>query len=129
MLLVLLLGILMTMVVMVMVMLTETTFVATRSGNMMGVSSLYRAAAEGSSPVNLVMVSIITMMLMLMVMLRIMRIMPMTMLMITKPGGDDDYFKQPEDMRQHEAVGEAVGHVEVGAWIQDWGQIRPFLSG
>ena len=43
----------------------------------------------------------------------------MTMLMITKPGGDDDYFKQPEDMRQHEAVGEAVGHVEVGAWIQD----------
>ena len=45
---------LMTMVAMVMVMLTETTFVATRSGNMMGVSSLYRAAAEGSSPVNLV---------------------------------------------------------------------------
>ena len=100
---------------------------ATRSGNMMGVSSLYRAAAEGSSPVNLVMVSIITMMLMLMVMLRIMRIMPMTMLMITKPGGDDDYFKQPEDMRQHEAVGEAVGHVEVGAWIQTWGENRPFF--
>ena len=47
-------GMLMTMVVNVMVILTETTFVATRSGNMMGVSSLYRDAAEGSSPVNLV---------------------------------------------------------------------------
>ena len=126
MLLVLVSGMLMTMVVLVMVMVTETTFVATRSGNMMGVSSLYRAAAEGSSPVNLVMISIITMMLMLMV---IMLIMLMTMLMITNPGSDDDHFEQPEDMRQHEAVGEAVGHVEVGAWIQDWGQIRPFLSG
>ena len=130
MLLVLVSGMLMTMVVLVIVMVTETTFVATRSGNMMGVSSLYRAAAEGSSPVNLVMVSIITMMLMLMVkVMMIMMIMRITILMITKPGGDDDYFKQPEDMRQHEAVGEAVGHVEVGAWIQDWGQIRPFLSG
>ena len=95
---------------------------ATRSGNMMGVSSLYRAAAEGSSPVNLVMISIISMMLMLMVIMLI-------MLMITNPGSDDDHFEQPEDMRQHEAVGEAVGHVEVGAWIQDWGQNRPFLSG
>ena len=75
------------------------------------------------------MVSIITMMLMLIVMMRIMLIMLMTMLMITKPGGDDDHFEQPEDMRQHEAVGEAVGHVEVGAWIQAWGQNRPFLSG
>ena len=53
----------------------------------------------------------------------------MTMLMITMPGGDDDHFEKPEDMRQHEAVREAVGHLEVGAWIQAWGQNRPFLSG
>ena len=123
-------GMLITMVVMVMVMLMmETTLVATRSGNMMGVSSLYRAAAVGSSPVNLVMVSIIHMMLMLMMMVMMMVIMLMTTLMITKPGDDDDHFLQPEDMRQHEAVGEAVGHVEVGAWIQAWGQNQPFLSG
>ena len=61
--------------------------------------------------------------------IRIMKIILISMLMITNPGCDDDHFEQPEDMRQHEAVGEAVGHVEVGAWIQDWGQIRPFLSG
>ena len=75
------------------------------------------------------MVSIIPVMLMLIVMMLLMRIMLRTMLMITKPGGDDDHFEKPEDMRQHEAVGEAVGHVEVGAWIQAWGQNRPFLLG